>query len=129
MQCHSSAWGLTAGDFPSHQDFRRTPQLRSLRLLRNQGLGWSLLEQGRGLGWAARECGQGRQEAPSSVSPQLAGYLSRCIRILYPELRDLAWEGRPHIFVEGLRRMEKRNCPSPASHTSLTRGKGASAIK
>lgn len=68
---HSPAWGPTAGDFPSHQDFRRTPLLRALRLLRSQGLGWSSWGPGGGLaGWldsVARDARTPRSQSPHDL--------------------------------------------------------------
>lgn len=84
VRCHSSAGGPTAGDFPSHQDFRRAPLLRPLRLLRNQGLGRSLLGQDGGRagrhGRVARGAGK-----PILSLPRLAGAWPRHSRTRPPQ--------------------------------------------
>lgn len=103
-QCHGSARGPTAGDFPSRQDVRRTPRLWPLSVLRNQGLG-----RGRA-GWLGSMAGM--LEDPCPLCPQ--ALLATGPGTSAPGLWDLAGEGWPPI---------QQRAPPPAA-TAPPRGEG-----
>lgn len=103
------------GDFPSYQDFRRTPLVRPLRLLRNQAWG----ESGRDR--AARECGQDRRRP---------GLPPRDVQLLAQEHQNTepwagTWPGRDgHRFCKGPEKNGEGPAPSPPARATQSTASG-----